>query len=145
MSLPIFFFYSWKLTRTVSFPLEYSAVMLPCIFSLSCFAMDKPSPVPPLASFTVKNLSNSLAVSTGSSSFALFSNTAAPSSVSVTFKSPSEYLAAFERILSKLCAVRFCQAPVLSAARVSQSSAQYRFPSACRRIRQGSALKYLRG
>ena len=94
--------YSGNATHMRSLPFLYSAVVLPPIFSVSDFAMDSPSPVPPRAVFTVKNRSKRCAVCTGSNSDALFSNVTVPSGDSRTDKSPSEYLTALERILSKI-------------------------------------------
>ena len=81
---------------------QYSADMLPFIFSVRIFAIDSPSPVPPFAVFTVKKRSNRCAVLTVSSSPALFFKYHVPSDDRHTERSPSEYFAAFERILSNI-------------------------------------------
>lgn len=86
----------------LNLPFWYSAVILPPIFSVNSFAMDTPSPVPPRAVFTVKKQSNRHAVCTASKSLAWFSNRTTPSGDNRTVKSPSEYFAAFERMLSRI-------------------------------------------
>lgn len=86
----------------VSRPPLYAASLLPPIFSVSSLAMDRPRPVEPLAVSTVKKRSKRRSACTRFRLWALFVKVTAPFGISLTTRSPSEYLAALLRMLSKI-------------------------------------------
>lgn len=74
----------YRVTLIVSLPLLYSAEILPPVFSVSDFAIDRPSPVEFLPFSTVKYLSKSLPTSISETAEAEFSKRTSPFSFRVT-------------------------------------------------------------
>ena len=90
----------------MSFPREYSAVIVPHIFSVSTFAIERPKPADPLADSTVKKRSKRRFALTWSRLDALFANDIVPLSVSVIDNILPHYSVCFQ----KCVAAPTCQA-----------------------------------